>query len=135
MKEIFEDYKDLYDMYVEQFNSPQMALKIFAKDTAIPLGLACTIHLMMIINKPYEHIWILPHGAILWTETSPETSIAKWIDLDGVYVDYCNGIRNTVRSIEDDIELYIHSFEEINEEIETALKMLIETFDLSFDIY
>lgn len=135
MNEIFEDYKDLYDMYIEQSNSPQMALKIFAKDTAIPLSLACIIHFMMIINKSYEHIWILPRGAILWTETSPETSIAKWIDLDGVYVDYCNGIRDTVRNIEDDIELYTRTFEEINEEIETALKMLIETFDLDIDIY
>lgn len=135
MNGLFEDYKDLYDMHLELFDCPQMALQKFSKNTVIPFELACIIHFIMLTNMPYEHIWLLPHGAVLWTETSPETSIAKWVDFDGKYVNYYNGVEDGIGNIENDIECYVRASANLSEEILTALKILIKALDLDIDIY
>ena len=135
MNGLFEDYKYLYDMYLEQFDYPQMALQVFAENVGIPFGLACIIHFIMVTNTSYEHIWLLPHGAILQAETSPETSIAKGVDYDGEYVDYYNGVEDNVGYIEDDIENYVRASANLSEEVLTALKILVKALDLDIDIY
>lgn len=138
MNEIFEDYKDLYDMQLTQFIYPKAALQTFAKDIGIKYTFACIIHFVMETNKsliPYNRMWITQYGAILWTETSSGAYVAKWITPDGKYSDYRNGICGGNGDIINDIEFYNNVFGDLNKDELTALKLLVEALDLDIDIY
>lgn len=138
MNKIFEDCKDLYDMWLTQFTYPKAALQTFAKDVGIEYAFACIIHFILETNKsliPYNHMWITQYGAILWTETSSGVYIAKWITPDGEYSDYRNGICGGNGDIINDIEFCDNVFGDLNKDELTALKLLVEALGLNIEIH
>lgn len=141
MKTLFKDYKETYDIYVaeEKDKDLEWGLKYFAKFAKIDYSFACLIHFIMETSNSaisYEHMWVSPNGAILWTKLpSPTTYIAKWIAPNGEYSDYCNGVCYNIGDIISDIEFYDNIFENINKDKLIALKILVEALDLDVDIY
>lgn len=140
MKTLFKDYKESYDLYVateKNINLIKEGLEDFARFVNIDYSFACLIHFVITLaeNKWYDHMWISPFGAVLWTKVFSKDYIAKWIAPNGEYADYYDGVRSGTGDLISDIKLHDILFENINEDELNALKILVEALDLDIDIY
>ena len=89
----------------------------------------------LVENKWYDHMWISPFGAVLWTKVFSKDYIAKWIAPNGEYADYYDGVRSGTGDLISDIKLHDILFENINEDELNALKILVEALDLDIEIH